>query len=511
MTKGKVIRNVIVCLYFLLLSLTFSGFWQGGIVLSEISLNRRRLGLLVNSIGLAGISAVGCVLIGMMAAMYIHNSRLRNSLLRWFVLLLAPVPYYVYALMWMYLIRFLGHFERNIYRYAASGLAPCIFANTMSFLPLTTGLILGCMEQQDKQPEDMAYVYAKGNRVFTAVVLPQIRPTLIAAGALVFVLSITDFSVPSLFQYQTYTLEIFSEYSRGGGLGNIGLLSLPLVIPVLLILCVIAKGLRSIPVKRGEQGNRGYRISGMWKVFAGLCVLVAVLQVTAPFCVFLAQMGDISAFMDSLSLCGEELLTSAVISLIAAVLAAVMAPMPAWWLQDKKLWVWMLALLPMAVPSSLIGMGLLSAVNGSAIHFISGTIFFPAMGCMIKYIPFAILIYSARIRRLHREEIDMARVYRQSEFQCFRRFWLPLFLPTGVCAAAVVFLLTLGEEGIGLILMPPGYQTIAVKIYSYLHYGASELVSGFCLLTVMITAVLLMLVIKLTGRKKKSHLRVKSL
>ncbi len=62
----------------------------------------------------------------------------------------------------------------------------------------------------------------------------------------------------------------------------------------------------------------------------------------------------------------------------------------------------------------------------------------------------------------------------------------------------MVFLLTLGEEGIPLILMPPGYETLAVKVYNYLHYGASELVSGFCLITVLFTAGLFALVIRKT-------------
>lgn len=45
----------------------------------------------------------------------------------------------------------------------------------------------------------------------------------------------------------------------------------------------------------------------------------------------------------------------------------------------------------------------------------------------------------------------------------------------------ISFLLSFGEEGIMLVLMPPGAETVSVKIYNYLHYGASEYVSGFCL------------------------------
>ena len=146
------------------------------------------------------------------------------------------------------------------------------------------------------------------------------------------------------------------------------------------------------------------------------------------------------------------------------------------------------ALLPIAVPSSLIGMGMLKAVNGSPIHGISQTLYFPALGCAVKYMPFAFLLFCARHRRIHREELEAGQIHMPSPWQYFRKILLPLYRPAIWGSGAVVFLLTVGEEGIPLVLMPPGYETLAVKVYNYLHYGASELVSGFCLLTVLLTA-----------------------
>ena len=62
---------------------------------------------------------------------------------------------------------------------------------------------------------------------------------------------------------------------------------------------------------------------------------------------------------------------------------------------------------------------------------------------------------------------------------------LGMFLPGILCAIALVFFLSFGEEGIVLVLMPPGAETVSVKIYNYLHYGASEYVSGFCLMVTL--------------------------
>jgi len=45
----------------------------------------------------------------------------------------------------------------------------------------------------------------------------------------------------------------------------------------------------------------------------------------------------------------------------------------------------------------------------------------------------------------------------------------------------ITFALCMGEFGVTLLVTPPGYQTITLKIYNYLHYGASETIAVLCL------------------------------
>ena len=53
----------------------------------------------------------------------------------------------------------------------------------------------------------------------------------------------------------------------------------------------------------------------------------------------------------------------------------------------------------------------------------------------------------------------------------------------------VVFALTLGELGATLLVIPPGQSTLTLRLYNYLHYGASEEVAGLSLLlTVLLVA-----------------------
>lgn len=97
MRKCRIIQRSLTGIYFLLLLLPVLGFLDTETAWNEPIWNGRRLGLVWNSFLLAFLSACGCMALGVPAAAGIHNGRLRNSSRRWFFLLLAPVPYYIYV------------------------------------------------------------------------------------------------------------------------------------------------------------------------------------------------------------------------------------------------------------------------------------------------------------------------------------------------------------------------------------------------------------------------------
>lgn len=507
MRKSRIACGAAVLGYFLLILLPVAGFGGEGELSGVPVWNSRRLGLVWNSFLMAFLSACGCTVTGVLAAVGIHSGRLRNSGRRWFFLLLAPVPYYIYALTWMCMVRWAGRGDRRWFAVSMMGLLPCVIVDIMAFLPMVTGLVLTAMEHFDRQQIEIARVYGTGHKVLARVMLPAIWPSVSAAGILVFVLSVTDFSVPSLFQYQTYTLELFSEYSRGCDLGQIGRLALPLILLVLAMILGALGGLRSLSAGSASMGAHGVELSGIWAWMGKVGVLICILQLMVPAAVFVLEIRDWVSVRESIVLCRKELAVSVVIAGLASLTALALAGPAGIWVENKPMPLKALALFPVAVPSSLVAMGLLQTVNGSCFHWLSQTVYFPALGCAVKYMPFAVLVFMARARGIPREELEIARVYAVSEGEYFFRVLLPAYRPAVLGAGALVFLLTLGEEGITLVLMPPGYETLAVKVYNYLHYGAGELVSGFCLITVAVTAGVMAGAGRMMSRRRKTGLR----
>jgi iron(III) transport system permease protein len=64
----------------------------------------------------------------------------------------------------------------------------------------------------------------------------------------------------------------------------------------------------------------------------------------------------------------------------------------------------------------------------------------------------------------------------------------------------VVFVLAAGELGATLIVAPPGHATLTIKIYNYLHYGASEAVATLCLAMAAVALLAGLLSVLVIGR-----------
>lgn len=501
-TKHITCGLIFILPYFILMALPIISFVGTPKIGIDYIFSDRLMGLLRSSVKLGFTSGFFCVIVGLGAAIGISSSRLYNKKIRWFFLAFAPIPYYIYALSYMYIVRYMLGVAPAIARSIASGFLPCVFVNVLSFLPITTGLILMEIERLDSKEQEMALMYYKWNGVISKIVVPSLLPIMCVSGMLVFVLSITDFSVPSLFQYNTFTLEIFSSYSKGWDLVTVGFISLPLVVPVFLVTALLIFATRKTAIYRNRKNYVRLHTRGL---LGGLCkcgIVACILQIGLPTISFGFTAGSMENIIASVKTCSDQFFVSVRISAIAGLLAVIVTlPLVLVVGRKNNFLLTSAALLPLAMPSSLIAMGLLTTVNGSIIHNLSRWIMFPAIGCAIKYMPFVFLAMTMYQKHMDHRKIEMARCYKTSNFSYFFRIILPTYIPIIIGSFLITFLLSMGEEGVGLILMPPGYQTLAVMIYNYLHYGASQLVSGFCLLTVVITLILTLVLVTVLDRK----------
>lgn len=63
---------------------------------------------------------------------------------------------------------------------------------------------------------------------------------------------------------------------------------------------------------------------------------------------------------------------------------------------------------------------------------------------------------------------------------------MPLIRPGLAAAWIVCFLFSMGEVGMTLLVIPPGLETLSIKIYNLLHYGVGQLTSALCVILILL-------------------------
>jgi iron(III) transport system permease protein len=124
-----------------------------------------------------------------------------------------------------------------------------------------------------------------------------------------------------------------------------------------------------------------------------------------------------------------------------------------------------------------------------------------ALASAARFAPFAALLLALHLRRIDWTLVEAARVFEKSRFRSRLRIDGRLAAPGILAAAALVFALAAGETAATLIVAPPGRETLALKIFGYLHYGAVEPVAGLCLFLAGATLALGLLCARLAGTR----------
>jgi iron(III) transport system permease protein len=221
----------------------------------------------------------------------------------------------------------------------------------------------------------------------------------------------------------------------------------------------------------------------------GAALALVLLTLLVPFAVLAASAGR-GGLQAAASAWAETRLSL----LIASASALVSLPL-GWALAGELLrrgWravaAWFAVVLPLAVPPPLFGLGL--AVLWSHVPWLPlyGTLAMPVLATLARGVPVAALLLLAQRRRTDGELLDAARVFQRNALHRWRTVTLPLVARGVLAAAGIGFALALGELGATLLVVPPGEQTLTLRVYAFLHAGASEAVAGLCLLLASLVA-----------------------
>jgi len=457
----------------------------------------RRWVLLRNSINLAAGTAAAAMFIGLLAALRLWPINRKPWLyLRWLVLMFAVISPYMHALAWntLFLMFRAILLPLGVELTPLGGWSGSWLVQTMAFLPLAVGLALLGLETVDPLLIEAGRMQHPDGKVTLKIALPLAAPAILAGFGFIFIFSLLDYSIPSLFGKNIYALEIFAEHSASGRAASAFLVALPLLLLSIVMVYFSQAPLREALV-RPPFKVRPWNISPQWPVYLSIlqkvALIILALHILVPLVGLSAATGSLSALGESVKLGRREIIFSLNVAVSTAIVAVPLAyPVASVLLNTKmrKGYWWILTALPLAVPAPLIGIGLILAWNRPLFGAIYGSAVMPILAALARFTPFAVIILLAQLKRIDPLLIEAAKILKRSKLSMLFKIHLPMLAPGMIAAFFFTFALTLGELGATLIVAPPGKATLTMRLYNLLHYGSTDLVAGLCLIIVFITA-----------------------
>jgi iron(III) transport system permease protein len=194
--------------------------------------------------------------------------------------------------------------------------------------------------------------------------------------------------------------------------------------------------------------------------------------------------------------CGRECAWTLVIGGLAAT-AAVMAACPMAWLARTSRW-WgslaiLVALVCLVLPGPLLALAVISMLNRPGwpwlLNLYDHSILAPCLVLTVRALGPAILILWHAARTIPQPMLDSAATEGCGFLGQLARIVLPQRLPALAVAWLIGLALAMGDLTASILVVPPGVETLSIKIFNLVHYGVEDQVAGICLaLTAMLIA-----------------------
>lgn len=427
-----------------------------------------------------------------------------KRLLRLLFVVPLVIPSYILGLAWIYIGSSTGImaqiFGRDLSGWTYS-LTGAIIVLGAGFYPLSMLATEAAARRMEGHLEEAALLAANPSRVLWRITLPLIAPSITAAALIIFVLSLSEFGVPSLLRIPVFTTEVFTAFAALYDFGAATALAVPLLLVAMItgVAVVLVSGDRMITTRRSAYAGARYSL-GHWKpAVIALLAVVLLVTVALPLAVLARETGQPGRMVATVQASGGAIANSLLLSGAGATLIVALSALLGYGIGRAPARLRIMAelalLVVFAVPSTVVGIGLIDLWNRPGLP---GVIYKSPLiiiiGYLARFVPVAALILAANVRQTPLSLEEAAAVAGASWPKSFGRIVLPQLRAGLLAAWVVVFIFAFGELGATVLVAPPGTSTLPVQIYTLIANAPSSEVAALALMQVGIVLIPLVLV-----------------
>lgn len=390
--------------------------------------------------------------------------------------------------------------------------------------PVVFLLMATPFRSMDPSLEEAAVVAGSSEwQVFLRVTFPMAAPTVLSVLILTFVRSLEAFEIPALIGLpagiEILTTQIYLQL-KGTAIPEYGHASAYSVILIVLVTLALIPYYRitqdgfKFTTVTGKGFNPRRKDLGRWRWFGGFLLLglpfLQLLPMTAllwssltPFLQVpsMTALANVSlanyatAFNDAKIL--RSTLNSLLVSISSASGAVAVAFVAAWivarttirmrWMLDR------LAMVPLVFPGVVLGVAILQMYLHLPLP-LYGTVWIMVAAFITRYLPYAIRCSHSGLLGIHKELEESATASGATWGQVARNIIIPLMMPALFAGWIYIFLVTIRELSVSLLLYSPGSEVIAVVMWELWENGAVGTLSAYALgisaATVLVAALL---------------------
>ncbi len=442
--------------------------------------------LLWNTVRLTVVVTAACAVIGTAAAWCVERTSLPGRRV-WAVLVVVPlaIPDFVVSFGWASLWTWVHGFQG------------AVVVMTLAVYPLVYLPVAASLRAADPGQEEVARSLGVGRvRTFFRITLGQARGAILGGCLLVALVLLAEYGAFEILGYQTFTTEIFTEFSVSFSVPAACALSLVLVLLGLLVLA--GEGMLRGPGRVSRSGPLAARQMPPHRlgratlpVLAGFTLLtVLALGVPVGSSIYWMVARSSHAIL-GVSLTSAALHTAlyaagaGIVDTVAALPIALLAiryPGRLRHLLERSTY------LVLAMPGVVIAFALSYFSERYASGFLYQSAPLLVLCYSIMFFPLALVGVKASLARAPVSLDEIARSLGQRRLAVLWRVTLRLAGPGLVAAFCLVFLSVVTELTATLLLIPTGVQTLATQFWAYeqnLSYGQA---APFALVMIAVAA-----------------------
>ena len=513
----------------------FNAFWVNGEFnvadVAKIILEPETYQALVNSLIIATGTTIGSTIVGTFFAWLVTRTDLPyKSFMKSMFLVPFMLPSFIGALAWKMLLSpnagFINQFFMqhlgftgpvfNIYSYIGISTVEVMYLFPFVFIQ-----VCGALERMDPTLEESARISGAGLFTITRkITIPLVLPSILSGALLIMLYSMAHFGTVAVLGiengiYNIPTLIYERTHQSGGSFDAIRtgtVLATVLVISAAIIIYAQRKILGSghyqiiggKSFRPMELKLRGLRMPLMIFCLAYIAFTI-ILPTVVIFLVGSLKTYGLAFSLDNLSLDNYKFIlfdykvtrdaifnsvslgfTAAVITMFAGVMISyVIVKMK---VRGKGI-LEFLGMLPFSVPGSVIALGVILAWSGQFGINLYNTVWIILVAYIARYMAFSLKANSAALEQVHDSLVEASRSCGATMWQSLRDIVLPLVRPGMLAAFFLIFLPSLRELTVSIMLYAPTTRTIGVAIYTLNEDGEtviSAALAGIALIIIIL-------------------------